>query len=113
MTDEIRINPELFSKAKEIFGTLALQRPEHSLSFVLSSEGAEAVFDTIKIVEWGIGGNKPKLKATALEVLGNIGAVDAGSPINVNLTEYEIKAMGEVVEAIDKAESNHQDGMLS
>ena len=113
MTNEIKINPEIFDSAKEIFSTLADQRPEHSLSFVLSKEGTEAVLDSIKIVEWGIGGNKPKLKEAALEVLGDISAIDAGSPINVNLTEYELKAMGEVVMAIEKAESDHQDGILA
>lgn len=112
MIDELRINPELLVKAKEIFSTIGQYRPEHSLSFVLSPEGADAVSDTLKIVEWGIGGNKSKLKATALEVLGEINGVPSGAPVNINLTEYELKSMDEVVTAIEKAIENHRDGVL-
>jgi len=112
MPDEMRINPELLGLAKEIFTTIAEQRPEHSISFMLSNEGAEAVSDTIKIVGWGIGGNKPKLKSTALEVLDEMSQVPAGGPVNINLIEYEMKAMEEVVAAIDKAIDGHVDGVL-
>ena len=112
MNDEIIINPDLLENAREIFSTLAQQRPEHSVSFVLSNEGFRAVEDTIKVVEWGIGGNKSKLKSTALEILAWISSVPNGAPVNVNLTEYELKSMGEVVEAIEKAVENHQEGVL-
>ncbi len=112
MTNMMKINPGILDLAKEIFGTLAEQRPEQSLSFVLSDEGGVAVSDAVKIVEWGIGGNKSKLKATALEVLEEMGQVPAGAPININLTEYELKAMEEVVAAIEKAIDSHQNGIL-
>ncbi|MFN2146292.1 MAG: hypothetical protein ACK2T7_13140 [Anaerolineales bacterium] len=112
MSETMSINPGILELAKEIFGTLAEQRPEQSLSFVLSDDGEEAVSDAVKIVEWGIGGNKSKLKATALEVLEEMDQVPAGAPININLTEYELKAMEEVVAAVEKAIDNHQDGVL-
>jgi hypothetical protein len=35
-----------------------------------------------------------------------------GDPVNVNFTEYEIKAMGEVVSVIEKALEQHEDGVL-
>ena len=112
MSDENMINPELLPKAAEIISILAQQRPEKSLSFVLSAEGADAVSDMIKIVAWGIGGNKPKIKATAFEVLGSINEVPSGAPVNVNLTEHEIKAMQEVLAAVEKAHERHQEGVL-
>ena len=110
---DVTINPERLELAEEIFQTLAELRPEKSLSFTLSAEGAEAVQDALLTTEWGIGGNKPKLKEAALEVLGAINEVPQGQPVNVNLTEYEIKAMGEVVDAVKKAADSHQEGVLS
>ena len=59
---DVLINPARLEVAEEIFRTIADLRPERSLSFTLSQEGAEAVQDALMIVEWGIGGNKPKLK---------------------------------------------------
>lgn len=109
---DVMINPERLELAEEIFKTLADLRPEKSLSFTLAVEGAEAVEDALLIVEWGIGGNKPKLKEAALEVVSAINEVPHGQPVNVNLTEYEIKAMGEVVEAVNKAGESHKEGVL-
>jgi len=113
VNDEIKINPELLEKAREIFETISVQRSEHSFSFVLTEEGHQALADTIKVVEWGIGGNKPKLKETALEHLIEIQNVPHGNPVNINMTEYELKSMSEVVEAIDKALDSHEDGVLA
>ncbi len=111
--DEIKINPKLLETAREVFVTISEQRPEHSFSFVLTEEGYHALEDAIKVVEWGIGGNKPKLKETALEQLAEFMNIAQGNPVNINMTEYELKSMGEVVEAIDKALDSHEDGVLS
>jgi hypothetical protein len=114
MADEtVIINPDLLSVAKEVFSTLSEQRAEHSFSFLLTEDGFNSISDTIKVVEWGIGGNKSKLKATALEILEEFATVDQGVPINVNLTEYELKSMEEVALALEKAEESHQDGELT
>ena len=110
--DEIRIDPDLLKTAREIFSTISEQRPEHSFSFVLTEEGYKALNDAVKVVEWGIGGNKPKLKETALEHLSAFQSVSQGNPVNINMSEYELKSMGEVVEAIDKALESHADGLL-
>ena len=111
--EEIQVNLEAVELAKEIFEQLSQVRPEHSLSFVLNEEGTAAIIESIKIAEWGIGGNKPKLKATALEILGEISEVETGDPVNVNFTEYEVKSMNEVYEVIVKALEDHEDGVLS
>ena len=110
--DTVKIDPELLSVSKEVFSTLSEQRAEHSFSFLLTADGFNSIPDTIKVVEWGIGGNKSKLKATALEILNEIAAVDQGMPINVNLTEYELKSMEEVALALEKAIEAHKDGEL-
>lgn len=110
--DALTIRPDLLEISKKVFGTLAELRPEHSFSFSLTPEGADALQDAVKIVEWGIGGNKPKLKATALEIMERMVQIEHGRPINVNLTEYEVKSMEEVFLAIEKAAESHNEGVL-
>jgi hypothetical protein len=93
----ITIDVPIVEKSLEIFTTLAELRPEKSLSFVLTEEGVEAMQEAIKLTDWGIGGNKPKLKEAAIECLEQMGEAEAGAPVNVNFTEYELKAMTEVL----------------
>ena len=45
-------------------------------------------------------------------MLGAINDVPQGQPVNVNLTEYEVKAMGEVVDAVKKASELNKEGIL-
>ena len=52
------------------------------------------------------------MKATALEILNAIEEVPVGEPVNINLTEYEIKSMGEVHDVLGKALETHEDGIL-
>jgi hypothetical protein len=113
MADEIKINPEIVEVAQDIFTEFAGLKPEHSLSFSLTEEGVDAITEAKKLADWGIGGNKPKLKATALEYIEIIEEYDPGDPVNVNFTEYEIKAMGEVLSVIEKALEEHEEGVLS
>lgn len=108
----LKIDPKAAELAAEIVAALAALRPEKSLSFVLSPEGKLAVEQAISITDWGIGGNKPKLKETALENLSLINNIEAGHPVNVNLTDYEIKAMGEVLDVIRRVLENHQNGIV-
>ena len=108
----VKINPELLEIAVDVFKTLSEQRAEHSFSFLLTEDGYNAVPDVIKVVEWGIGANKSKLKTTALEILTEIAEVEQGVPINVNMTDYELKSMVEVAQAIEKALESHDAGEL-
>ena len=112
MTDEIKIKPEIVRIAHVIFSEFSNLKPERSLSFSLTDEGVEAINEAKKLADWGIGGNKPKLKETALEHLEILEKSKAGEPVNVNFTEYEIKAMGEVLAVIEKALEIHEDGIL-
>jgi hypothetical protein len=107
-----KINPELLEISKTIFSALSEQRPEQSFSFTLTQEGVEAIADVGKVVEWGIGGNKSKLKETAQEAIAEFERHSIGEPVNVNFTEYELKAMAEVVAAVEKAIDSHEDGVL-
>jgi hypothetical protein len=106
---EVQIDLEAADLAKEIFEQLSQVRPEHSMSFVLSEEGVAAIGESIKIAEWKIGGNKPKLKATALEILNSIGESAPGEPVNVNFSEYEVKAITEVLTVVTKVYEEHQE----
>lgn len=109
---KVQIDIESVELAKQIMDQLSQVRPEQSLSFVLNDDGFAAIDASIKIAEWGIGGNKPKLKATALEILNAINEVSVVEPVNINFTEYEIKSMGEVLEVLTKALEVHEDGTL-
>lgn len=111
--EEIEINLKITEIAKEIFSELSELKPESSLSFTLSEEGMEAISQAIELAEWGIGGNKPKLKQTALEILEEIEKIEPGEPVNVNFTEYEVKSMGEVLSVVEKALENHEEGVVS
>lgn len=111
-SEEITIDPEVIEVAQNIFTELANLKPETSLSFTLTEQGADAVSQAIVLAEWGIGGNKSKLKETALENLNVMDQVPAGEPVNVNFTEYEVKSMGEVLAVIEKALETHEDGVL-
>lgn len=111
-SDEIRIDPDITEVAQTIFTELANLKPETSLSFTLSEQGADAISQAITLAEWGIGGNKPKLKETALENLNAIDQIPSGEPVNVNFTKYEVKAMGEVLSVIEKALETHDEGVL-
>ena len=110
--DVLTLNIPVVELGKEIFSALSELRPEKSLSFVLTEEGAEAVQLAISLVDWGIGGNKPKLKETALACLAEMNEVSAGDPLNVNFTDYEIKAMAEILAVLEKALEKQKDGIL-
>jgi hypothetical protein len=79
----------------------------------LSTDGLAAISEVIRLIHWGIGKNKPKLKNTALDVLLPLTESEPGVPNNVNLTEFDIKAMGEVLELIDRTLSKHKDGVVT
>jgi hypothetical protein len=113
MSQEITITPEIVEVAQEIFSEFVKLKPERSLSFSLTAEGVEAISEAKKLADWGIGGNKPKLKETALENLESLEDSEPGEPLNVNFTEYEIKAMEEVLSVIERALEKHKDGVLS
>jgi len=112
MAEDININPEVVEVAHEIFTEFASLKPEHSFSFSLTEMGVDAISVAKQLADWGIGGNKPKLKATAIEYIEVMEEFSPGDPVNVNFTEYEIKAMGEVVSVIEKALEEHEDGVL-
>lgn len=113
MANEIVIDPEVVEVAQNIFIEFVALRPEHSLSFTLTDQGIEAISEAKKLADWGIGGNKPKLKEAAIDYLEVLGEASAGDPVNVNFTEYELKAMGEVLSVIEKALEDHNEGVLS
>lgn len=111
-TEVLTIDVPTVEKSKEIFTSLSDLRPEKSLSFVLTEDGVEAIQEAKKLAEWGIGGNKPKLKAAAIECLDHMGEAEAGTPVNVNFSEYEIKAILEVLSVIERALERQEDGIL-
>jgi hypothetical protein len=111
--DRLEINIEDIQTAQEIVGKIASLKPLTSLSFTLSAEGLSAVKETLRLIEWGIGKNKPKLKQAALDVLSPVAGSDPGVPNNINLTEFDIKAIEEVLAVIERALSKYKDGMVT
>ena len=111
--NRIEINVVDLGTAMEIIETLAGLKPLTSFSFSLNEEGVSAVNEVLRLVEWGIGKNKPKLKEAALDVLLPLVEPEPGTPLNVNLTEYEVKSLVEVLALIVRALDKHKDGVLS
>jgi hypothetical protein len=112
-TDRLEIDIEDIQTAQEIVGNIANLKPLTSLSFTLSAEGSSAVKEILRLIEWGIGKNKPKLKQAALDVFSPLLDSDPGVPNNINLTEFEIKATEEVLAVIERALSKYKDGMVT
>jgi hypothetical protein len=108
----LTINVPIVEKAKEIISVLSEMRHDKSMSFALTEEGFEAIREAEKLAEWGIGGNKPKLKEAAFVCLEMIGSGEPGIPVNVNFTEYELKAIGEVLAVIERALERQEEGVL-
>jgi hypothetical protein len=88
-------------------------KPLSSLSFTLSTDGLEAVNEVQRLIDWGIGKNKSKIKDAALSVISPLAESDPGLPNNVNLTEFDIKSMEEVLALIERSLSKHKDGVLT
>jgi hypothetical protein len=115
MTDgenTITIDVESVLQGKEIIEHLAGLKPYTSLSFVLNEEGFTAVDEVKRLAEWGIPGNRTKLKQAAMDVLTPLLEFPHDTPLNVNLTEFDVKSMGEVLMVIDRSMERHQDGVL-
>jgi hypothetical protein len=113
MSKELEINEKALGIGLEIVQNLSELKPLSSLSFTLSNEGVEAVDEVLTLSEWGIGKNAYKLKEAALEIFNDILEHPMGAPINVNLTEYEIKAMKTVMELIESSLDKHTNGVLT
>ena len=112
-TDRIEIKIEDLQTAQKIVNTVIAIKPLTSFSFTLKGEGLTALKETLRLIEWGIGKNKLKLKEAAIDVLSPLVDVDQGLPVNVNLTEYEIKAMEEVSALIERSISKYKDGVVT
>jgi hypothetical protein len=113
MTKQLEINEESLGIGLEIVQCLSEIKPLSSLSFKLNDEGVEAVNEVLALAEWGIGKNAYKLKEAALDVFNGMLEHPDGAPINVNLTEYEIKAMKTVMDLIERSLDKHADGVLT
>ncbi len=109
---QIEINVESIQTGHKIVETFANLKPLSSLSFTLNTDGLAAVSEVVRLVHWGIGKNKSKLKDAALDMLLPLAESEPGIPNNVNLTEFDIKAMEEVLTLIDRALSKHKDGVV-
>jgi molecular chaperone DnaK (HSP70) len=111
--NKIEINVESIQTAQEIIEAFTGLKPLSSFSFTLSMDGQDAVNEVLRLVEWGIGKNKSKLKDAALGVISPLAESVPGLPNNVNLTEFEIKSMEEVLSLIERTLSKHKDGVVT
>lgn len=113
MTKQLEINEESLGIGLEIVQQLSELKSLSSFSFTLSDEGVDAVNEVLELTEWGIGENAYKLKEAAIGVFSDILEHPDGAPVNVNLTEYEIKAMEKVTDLIERSLDKHNDGVLT
>lgn len=110
--DQVKIDVQRVELAREIVDQLSKLKKESSFSFALSEEGHFAMEETLKLIEWGIGGNKPKIKETAVTIFAPMLEAPTGTPINLHLDEYDLKSIGEVLAVIDRSLAQHKDGVL-
>jgi hypothetical protein len=113
MVKQLEINEEALNIGMEIVQCLSELKPHTSLSFTLSEEGVGAVNEMLALTEWGIGKNAHKLKKSALAVFNGILEHPNDTPVNVNLTRFEIEAMKKVRQIIKKSLNNHKNGVLT
>jgi hypothetical protein len=86
----------------EIASTLSELMPEKSLSFSLNEEGFEAVNWLVELTKEKMPKNMHVLKENAMEALTQITEGEAGTPLNVNFTEDELKALAKVQEIAER-----------
>lgn len=110
--ETLTVDERQMELAKSIVEELSKVRAETSFSFTLTEDGVGAVEETLKLIEWGIGGNKPKIKETALGIFTSFIVEKPGTPLNLHMDEYDLKAVGEVLAVIEKALEQHEDGVL-
>lgn len=113
MTKEFEINEESLGIGLEIVQCLSEIKPLSSFSFTLNDAGVDAINEVLALTEWGIGKNAYKLKEAAMDVFSDILEHPDGAPVNVNLTEYEIKAMNKVTDLIERSLDKHTNSVLT
>ena len=86
----------------QIASTLSELMPERSLSFSLNEEGFEAVNWLVELIEEKMPKNMHVLKENAMEALTSITEGEVGTPLNVNFTEDELKALEKVLEIAER-----------
>jgi len=87
---------------REIASSLAGLRAEHSFSFILNEEGHVALKELIDLSDDKIPKNMTRIKESIDEVFGSLSDKEPGTPLNVNLSEDDIKAMEKVLELVDR-----------
>jgi hypothetical protein len=112
MPKDLEIDVNNLEYGLEMFEQIANFTPYSSYSFQLTQQGHDAVSEVNVLAEWGMGNNMLKMKEAALEVLESIMECSPGERVNMNLTEYEGKSMGAVVDLIGRSLKNQKDGVL-
>lgn len=112
MAKELEINVENLEYGYQAFQQIAECKPYSSYSFLLDVRTSIAFGDVRNLVEWGMGGNMPKMKIAALEILDTILSSSPGENVNLNFTEYECKSMQAVASLIERALEKQSNGVL-
>ena len=107
----MKLNVEYLTLGLKIVQSITQIKPLSSLSFSLSEEGVDAANEVMALTEWGLGKNAFKLKQSALGVFNYILKHPKGAPININLTESEIKAMKKVMNLIERSLNKRTTGV--
>ncbi len=109
--NQLAVDVDLLEQGKEVVAVLAGLKPESSMSFSLDDAGLAALTEVFKVAGWGMGNNMRKLREAAVDILTPFVSEVAGIPLNANLTEYELKAMNEVITVVERAVKNQRDGI--
>lgn len=88
--------------ALQIITTLNSIPPHTSLSFVLDQSGLDALQEIAEIVEEKFPKNMTNMRAAAIETLAPLTEGHPNVPLNVNLTEEDIKALQKIQEILER-----------
>ena len=110
--DTLTIDERKVELAQNIVEALTKVKAESSFSFTLTEDGLKAMEETLKLIEWGIGGNKSKIKETATDIFSSFTLEKPGTPLNLHLDDYDLKAVEEVSAVLERALERHEDGVL-
>ena len=108
---QLQVDEALIKTGLGVINELADFQPYSSISFMMTDQIFSALQEGRRLADWGMAKNKPKMKEAALDIIDEVLLVSPGNPVNLNLDEYQLKSLGEVVSLFSAALENKKDGL--
>lgn len=92
----------IYSIGREIVSVLAGLQPGKSFSFILNEQGISALKALCQLYEEKIPQNMTRIKESLDQILLPLSNEEPGIPLNLNLSEDDIRAMEKVLDLVDR-----------